>query len=807
MKSKTKKKLLAVLMVVTMVVAMLPSLAFAQDSSVTVSVKIENTTFTENMGNGEPAWSQTLLDTEVTVPEGSTMFDVLEIATTENYIQMESSSGYVSSVNGLSSSDAGMMSGWMTTLNDWFADVTSYMVEDGDEVALLYSVTGGSDLGGYWDNNDKTVKAIEISDGQLSPAFDRDTKEYTLTLDDDVSEIYLKPEASNKNFQVHVYVNSQRYKATQAIPVSNGTVIEVICGDPSWPTMNEYSGADDVPAETYTITVNTADGDPTQVTAQFTMNSQTPKAMLYASGDTEKNNDLLSNAEFDGSTYTLDITPGRYVLEGLAEDGITSTGSASVIVDEKNADFEVLTAVLTCGNEGWKYGDDYTIENLQVRDADSSGGISRSVDMGVTEEGNISFLMFAGDSYSFRAVPSGEKTAEFAEVTVQGSAVTQEECNISFTMKEAEGQSSLDDEVLRNAYEATGAYLAGMAAENGVSVASVGGDWIIFGLARAGYDVPDTLYKEYYDNVEKYVSENINDNEQLHSSRSTDNSRVILALTAIGRDVTDVAGHNLLIGISDMAYIQRQGINGVMYALIAFDSGNYQIPKVFDGGDQVTREKLIDCILDAQLDDGGWSLAGTTADIDMTAIAIQSLAPYYDSDAKVKTAVDKALELLSERQSDNGGYGSFESANIESCAQVLTALSAIGIDPKSDSRFVKNGNTVLDAVIGYYLEGGGFEHVAGHGIDQLATEQAYYAMTAYFRMISGKTSLYDMSDVGQTGDETTGVGHDDSQSNAIDVSPEKTGDSSALHIWFAVAVVGGASALAINRRTKRNKEV
>lgn len=807
MKSKTKKKLLAVLMVVTMVVAMLPSLAFAQDSSVTVSVKIENTTFTEDMDNGKPAWKQTLLDTEVTVPEDSTMFDVLEAAAAENSIELKSSSGYVSSVDGLSNSDAGGMSGWMITLNDWFADATSYIVEDGDEVALLYSVTGGSDLGGYWDNNDKTVKAIEISDGQLSPAFDRDTEEYTLTLDDDVSEIYLKPEASNKNFQVHVYVNSQRYKATQAIPVSNGTVIEIICGDPSWPTSNKTLGADDVPAETYTITVNTADGDPTQVTAQFTMNSRTPKAMLYASGDTEKNNDLLSNAKFDDSKYTLDITPGRYVLEGLAEDGITSTGSASVIIDEKNADFEVLTAVLTCGNEGWKYGDDYTIENLQVRDADSSGGISRSVDMGVTEEGNISFLMFAGDSYSFRAVPSGEKTAEFAEVTVQGSAVTQEECNISFAMKEAEGQSSLDDEVLRNAYEATGAYLAGMAAENGVSVASVGGDWIIFGLARAGYDVPDIVYKEYYDNVEKYVSENINDNEQLHSSRSTDNSRVILALTAIDRNVTDVAGHNLLIGISDMEYIQRQGINGVMYALIAFDSGNYQIPKVFDGGDQVTREKLIDCILDAQLDDGGWSLAGSTADIDMTAIAIQSLAPYYDSDAKVKTAVDRAVELLSERQSDNGGYGSFESANIESCAQVLTALSAMGIDPKSDSRFVKNGNTVLDAVIGYYLEGGGFEHVAGHGIDQLATEQAYYAMTAYFRMISGKTSLYDMSDVGQTGDETTGVGRDDSQSNAIDVSPEKTGDSSALHIWLAVAVVGGAGALAINRRTKRNKEV
>lgn len=78
-----------------------------------------------------------------------------------------------------------------------------------------------------------------------------------------------------------------------------------------------------------------------------------------------------------------------------------------------------------------------------------------------------------------------------------------------------------------------------------------------------------------------------------------------------------------------------------MYALIAFDSGSYEIPLVYEGGVQATRENFIRTILEAQLDDGGWSLAGNTSDIDMTAIAVQALSPYYDEDDQVKAAVDR----------------------------------------------------------------------------------------------------------------------------------------------------------------------
>lgn len=387
-------------------------------------------------------------------------------------------------------------------------------------------------------------------------------------------------------------------------------------------------------------------------------------------------------------------------------------------------------------------------------------------------------------------VPQGDKAEKYSRTRVEGTVNSAADCNADFTVAEKTVTPGFDEAAVKSAYEKTGAYLLDMAVKNGVTVASAGGDWIMLGLARSGQDIPEEVVNDYYDNVIKYVKENINDKEQLHRSRSTDNSRVILALTALGYDAADVGGHDLLAGLADMDYIKKQGINGVMYALIAFDSGSYEIPLVYEGGVQATRENFIRTILEAQLDDGGWSLAGNTSDIDMTAIAVQALSPYYDEDDQVKAAVDRGLALLSERQSDNGGYGSFGAANIESCAQVLTALTAMGIDPAKDSRFIKDGNTVIDAIMGYYVEGGGFEHIAGYGLDQLATEQGYYALTSYYRMIDGKTSLYDMSDVSANPDQPGGSGQTASG------NPPKTADMLAWHSAdFAAASLAALTAL------------
>lgn len=295
-------------------------------------------------------------------------------------------------------------------------------------------------------------------------------------------------------------------------------------------------------------------------------------------------------------------------------------------------------------------------------------------------------------------------------------------------------------------YQETGSSQAALASKAGLTAGTFGGEWVALGLARSG-SISDTLAEQYAQAAYQYVKKK--GSSTISDSKSTENSRMILALTSIGKDPSDVAGYDLLEPLADLDYVKSQGINGPIFALIALDSHDYEIPKAVAGKTQTTREALIDAILAVQLSDGGWNVNGNGADADMTAMAIQALAPYYSSNAKVKSAVDDALKRLSKMQEVNGGYTSWGTANAESVAQVIVALTSLGIDPASDGRFIKNGYSTLDALATFYNDKGGFKHsqsdmTASNG---LATEQAYYALASWYRLKNGKTSLYDMSDV------------------------------------------------------------
>lgn len=340
-------------------------------------------------------------------------------------------------------------------------------------------------------------------------------------------------------------------------------------------------------------------------------------------------------------------------------------------------------------------------------------------------------------------------------------------------------------------YAETGDYLQGLGTPG---VGAIGGEWMVIGLARSGRPVPTG----YYDHVLNYVRENINNEERLHSAKSSDNSRMILALTAIGKDVTNVAGHDLLKGLNSMDYIQKQGINGPIWALIAFDSGNYPVPE----GD-VSREKLIDVILEAQLDDGGWALSGERSDPDMTGMAIQALVPYMDSDAEVKKAVEEAVLTLSKMQNDNGSFSSVDGPSSESIAQVIVALAALGIDADTDARFVKNGISALDALLTYYIPGGGFRHVLDGNLDGMATEQAYYALVAYNRMKQSQNFLYDMTDVIDRGGDV--VVEETTEPTEMPTEPvveEDEDNGNAVVIWTGVMTLcaGAIVVLLLNRK-------
>ena len=282
-------------------------------------------------------------------------------------------------------------------------------------------------------------------------------------------------------------------------------------------------------------------------------------------------------------------------------------------------------------------------------------------------------------------------------------------------------------------------------------VGSIGGEWAVLGLARSGCAIPLEYYQNYYKTVEEYVTAC---KGNLHDKKFTEYSRLIVALASIGKDPSNVAGYNLLTALGDYDKTIWQGMNGPIWALLALDSGGYDMPQNPDAKTQATREMYIDRILACQLPDGGWSLFGGTAaatsgdgtsDADITGMALQALAKYQDRE-DVKKATDEALSCMSAQQNEEGGFLSWGSKNLESCVQMLVALCELGI-PLDDARFVKNGNTMLDNVMTYYEPGKGFLHTYdGGGSNQMASEQGFYGLVAAKRFLEGKSSLYRMDD-------------------------------------------------------------
>ena len=282
-------------------------------------------------------------------------------------------------------------------------------------------------------------------------------------------------------------------------------------------------------------------------------------------------------------------------------------------------------------------------------------------------------------------------------------------------------------------------------------VASDRGEWAVLGLARAGVALSDEYIQAYYGKVVAYVQKNMGNDGVLvdpesHNPTVTDNERIILALTAIGKDPANVGGKNLLAALQDRNIMQVTNtsdtdINGLVFGLLALNSGNYTQDSYW----------LVQAILTQQNADGSWSSSADTkpvGDVDMTAMALQALAPYCNEggDTTVNAAVDKALQWLSAKYKGTG----YTSA--ESCAQVVVALSALQLNANSDSSFVKTVDGAPTSVLGdllrYYLgEGQGFKHAASlKTADQKATEQALYAMAAYERYCRRTKALYDMTD-------------------------------------------------------------
>lgn len=271
---------------------------------------------------------------------------------------------------------------------------------------------------------------------------------------------------------------------------------------------------------------------------------------------------------------------------------------------------------------------------------------------------------------------------------------------------------------------------------------SVGGEWTVFMLARSGKISPESSYAAgYYEMIEGVVSAACaqTGSGRLDKNKATENSRLVIALTSIGRNARSVAGYDIVAPLTDQSFVKKQGTTGVAFALLALDTNSVY-------GESSVKNAYVDFLLGRELDGGGWSL-GTKADPDVTGVVLTALAPY----SKARQAIERGVNKLSEMQNEKGGFETVGVYTCESCAQVVTGLSTVGVDADTDSRFIKNGISALEALFSFYKEDGMFAHLEGGVSNRMATEQAGYALCAYDRMKKGKADLYDMEGVSLAG--------------------------------------------------------
>ena len=419
-----KKRIVSLLLTLVMVLSLVPMSVFAADNhDGQVHVIVENTTYPE--AEGAP-WEGTLVEEWIDLDEDSTVMScVVKALEKHGYEQTGAENNYISSIAGLAAFDGGSMSGWMGTLNDWFTNygfgaftVADGTLGSGDEIRIMYTRNGyGADLGGSWDNNDKTVKWLAFSAGELSPAFHKDTHEYTLTVDKGTDSVLVTPTASNKNYQVRTYVGETEYKRTAMVPTVDGTTITVKCGDPSWPTMNEGNE----PAQVYTVNVKVKSDDKpvTPANTKVLVRAQDGGAWLHQPMVRE-----LTGGEAEKYGYT-DKVEGVSVLDALVAahvmvygDKFTPATAKQYLAIDPNTDWESKVFGRETGFHGFYINNDFPTNEAgaarpKVTDTKLLDGDVLDYFVGSDAENQ-------NDYYTWLEVPATMTSGEDITVTVKG---------------------------------------------------------------------------------------------------------------------------------------------------------------------------------------------------------------------------------------------------------------------------------------------------------------------------------------------------------------------------------------------------
>jgi prenyltransferase beta subunit len=325
-------------------------------------------------------------------------------------------------------------------------------------------------------------------------------------------------------------------------------------------------------------------------------------------------------------------------------------------------------------------------------------------------------------------------------------------------------------------------------------------DWTALAMARAG--IADD-YAGYLARLQAYVERQYAENGGLHAVKATEYHRIALTAAALGGDPAAFGAKpdgTAIDLVAEGTYnwqgeedLGGQGLNGWIFALLTIDAVGAEVP----ADARYSRQDMLDAIVSAQLPDGGFSLGGGTMDMDITAMALQALAPYREQYQEV---IDAALNALSAAQTVTGGFESWGAQSSESCAQVILALTALNIDPTADERFQKNQRNVVEALMDFRLSDGGFAHEKDGPLDAMACEQAMQALTAMELRQQGEGRFFDLTAAHPVQLETT-------PDTDTETPAESGGSFPVLPVVLIVIAVVIAMALVLVLKKKRENNV
>ena len=324
-------------------------------------------------------------------------------------------------------------------------------------------------------------------------------------------------------------------------------------------------------------------------------------------------------------------------------------------------------------------------------------------------------------------------------------------------------------------------------------------DWTALAMARAG--IADD-YAGYLARLQAYVERQYAENGGLHAVKATEYHRIALTAAALGGDPAAFGAKpdgTAIDLVAEGTYnwqgddLGGQGLNGWIFALLTMDAVGAEVP----ADARYSRQDMLDAIVSAQLPDGGFSLGGGAMNVDITAMALQALAPYRE---QYQEAIDAALSALSAAQLPSGGFESWGAQSSESCAQVILALTALNIDPTADERFQKNQRNVAEALMDFRLSDGGFAHEKDGPLDAMACEQAMQALTAMELRQQGEGRFFDLTAAHPVQLETT-------PDTDTETPAESGGSFPVLPVVLIVIAVVIAMALVLVLKKKRENNV